>query len=105
MRTETPQPIRLEDYRPPAFLIDEVSLDFHLEPGATRVKARLAIRRKGDHAEPLRLNGERLKAISVALDGRALGPGEHTIESEWLTNQGTPEAWKDWWQNPDSRHY
>jgi len=24
---------------------------------------------------------------------------------EWAANQGTPEAWKDWWQNPDSRHY
>ncbi|MCC7266981.1 MAG: hypothetical protein IT546_06535, partial [Caulobacteraceae bacterium] len=41
MRTETPQPIRLADYRPPAFLIDEVKLDFNLEPGATRVKAEL----------------------------------------------------------------
>ena len=41
MRTDTPQPIRLADYRPPAFLIDEVHLDFHLEPNATRVKARL----------------------------------------------------------------
>jgi methionyl-tRNA synthetase len=24
---------------------------------------------------------------------------------EWAANQGKPEAWKDWWQNPDSRHY
>jgi len=92
MRIETPQPIRLEDYRPPAFLIDEVSLDFHLEPGATRVKARLAIRRDGVHAEPLRLNGERLKAVSVALDGRVLGPDEHTIDNEWLTIPGAPDT-------------
>jgi aminopeptidase N len=92
MRTETPQPIRLEDYRPPAFLIDEVSLDFHLEPHATRVKARLAIRRNGGHAEPLRLNGERLRGISVVLDGRALGPDEHTIDSEWLTVPDTPDV-------------
>ena len=75
MRTETPQPIRLSDYRPPAFLIDEVDLDFRLEPNATRVKARLSIRRNGDHAEPLRLDGVRLKPISVAIDGRALAAG------------------------------
>ena len=60
MRTDTPTPTRLADYRPPAFLIDEVQLDFHLEPGATRVKARLALRRNGGHTEALRLNGERL---------------------------------------------
>jgi methionyl-tRNA synthetase len=24
---------------------------------------------------------------------------------EWAANQGTPEAWRDWWQNPSARHY
>jgi methionyl-tRNA synthetase len=24
---------------------------------------------------------------------------------EWAEVRGTPEAWRDWWQNPDSRHY
>jgi methionyl-tRNA synthetase len=24
---------------------------------------------------------------------------------EWAHNRGTPEAWRDWWQNPKSRHY
>ena len=23
---------------------------------------------------------------------------------EWAHNRGTPEAWRDWWQNPDARH-
>ena len=39
MRTDTPQAIRLADYRPPAFLINEVRLTFDLKPNATRVKA------------------------------------------------------------------
>jgi aminopeptidase N len=92
MRTETPQPVRLDDYRPPAFLIDEVSLDFDLEPHATRVKARLSIRRNGDHGEPLRLNGERLKPVSVAIDGRGLNAGEFAVDDEWLTVPGVPDA-------------
>ncbi|HEY7852930.1 MAG TPA: aminopeptidase N [Caulobacteraceae bacterium] len=92
MRTETPQPIRLDDYRSPAFLIDEVRLDFDLHPDATRVKATLAIRRDGDHAQPLRLNGERLKPISVVVDGRALGPTEFAIDDEWLTVPDVPAA-------------
>jgi methionyl-tRNA synthetase len=24
---------------------------------------------------------------------------------EWASNRGTPEAWREWWQNPESRHY
>jgi methionyl-tRNA synthetase len=24
---------------------------------------------------------------------------------EWARNRGTPEAWRDWWQNPQARHY
>ena len=92
MRTETPQPIRLADYRPPAFLVDTIELDFDLKPSATRVKARLALRRNGDHAEPLVLNGERLKPISVAIDGRPLGEDERAIDAEFLTIPGAPDA-------------
>ena len=24
---------------------------------------------------------------------------------EWAANRGTPEAWREWWQNPDAGHY
>ena len=24
---------------------------------------------------------------------------------EWAHNRGTPDAWRDWWQNPDAGHY
>src|SRR5665213_972467 len=92
MPTDTTQPTRLADYRPPAFLIKAASLEFQLEPRATRVKARLTIRRNGYHAEPLRLNGERLRAVSVAIDGRVLGAAEHAIDAEWLTVPGVPGA-------------
>jgi aminopeptidase N len=91
MRTDTPQPILLAEYQPPPFLIDEISLDFNLEPAATRVKARLAVRRNGEHAQPLWLNGERLKLISVAIDGRALPSGEYTVDAEGLTVPGAPD--------------
>jgi aminopeptidase N len=92
MRTDTPQPIRLSDYRPPAFLVDEVHLTFDLEPNTTTVRARLTVRRNGDHAEPLVFNGERLNPISVAIDGRRLGEGEHTIDGEFLTIPDAPDA-------------
>ena len=24
---------------------------------------------------------------------------------EWARNRGTPDAWREWWQNPEARHY
>ena len=92
MRTDTPAPVRLVDYAPPAFLIDETRLAFDLAPNATRVAARLTIRRNGDHALPLRLNGERLKAIGVALDGRALAATDYVIDDESLTIAVVPDT-------------
>jgi aminopeptidase N len=92
MRTDTPQAIKLADYRPPAFLVDEVQLTFDLKANATRVKASLKVRRNGDHADPLKFNGERLKPISVAIDGRVLADAERTIDGEFLTIPNAPDA-------------
>src|SRR5580692_9374711 len=92
MRTDTPQPIRLSEYRPPAYLVDEVHLDFDLAPNTTRVKARLTVRRNGDHAEPLVLDGVRLKAISVAIDGKTLPAGAYEVGEEHLTIAAVPAS-------------
>ncbi len=92
MRTDTPPPIRLADYQQPDFLIDAASLDFALEPAGTRVRAQLTIRRNGGHSRPLRLNGERLRPISVALDGRTLARREYAVDAEWLTLSDVPDA-------------
>src|ERR1022692_289141 len=92
MRTDTPQPIHLADYRAPDFLVGEVSLDFDLSPDATRVKATLAVSRNGEHDRPLKFNGERLKLISLAIDGRALGPSEYETDEEFLTIASPPGA-------------
>ena len=42
---QKPQPIRLEDYRPPDWLVDRVELDFALGETASEVTARLEVRR------------------------------------------------------------
>ena len=92
MRTDTPTPIRLADYRPPAFLVEEAHLAFDLSPSATRVTATLKVRRNGDHRDALRFNGERLKPVSVAVDGRKLSAGEHAIDTEFLTIPDVPDS-------------
>ena len=92
MRTDTPQPIHLSDYRAPDFLVGEVSLDFDLSANATRVKASLAVLRNGEHGRPLKFNGERLKLISLAIDGRALAPDAYELDDEFLTIPAPPAA-------------
>src|SRR5690349_3514243 len=92
MRTETPREIKLADYRPPVFLIETVDLDFQLEPNATRVKAKLAVRREGAAGEPLVLDGVRLKLLSVAIDGQALDKGAYELTPELLTIPNVPDA-------------
>ncbi len=92
MRTDIAQPIRLSDYRPPAYSIETTALSFNLEPSATRVKATLAIVGVGDEPGPLVLDGVRLKLISIAIDGRALGADEYVVSGETLTVPAVPAA-------------
>ena len=92
MRTEQPVPIRLADYKAPAYLIEETHLDFDLRPGATRVKARLVVKRNGDHTGPLVLNGERLNLLSVKIGDETRGPNGYALTPDLLTIPDVPES-------------
>jgi len=94
MRHAANVPVRLVDYRPADFLIDAVDLDFRLHQTATKVFARLALRRnpKGDPKAPLALDGDGLTLLGVKLDGRLLDPQEYTATPDRFTLTVTPEA-------------
>lgn len=86
MRTEEPRPVRLQDYRPPSWLIETVDLDVALHPSATRVRAKLAITPNGaGKPAPLVLDGEDLKLVSLKLDGVALDADSFVAASDRLT--------------------
>ncbi len=92
MRTESPPLIRLEDYRPSAFLIDRVDLDIRLDPHATRITAELALRPNpaGAPEAPLHLDGDDLSLIALDLDGAGVPPGDVTVTPAGLTLHGRP---------------
>ena len=55
MRTETPVQIKLSDYAPYPFAIDQVEMVFDLAPAATKVHTKMAVRRLSEG--PLQLDG------------------------------------------------
>jgi len=69
----TPPVIRREDYRPPEWLVPQVTLDFALGLEQTRVEARLDVRRnpEGSGDSVLRLRGDGIAATAVRVDGAA----------------------------------
>src|SRR5918911_106559 len=92
MRTDTPQIVRLEDYRPSDFLIDRVDLDIRLHPTTTRVAATLALRPNpaGLPDAPLVLDGDELNLLAIALDGKPLGAEEFAATPQSLTLPNPP---------------
>ncbi|HET6806461.1 MAG TPA: aminopeptidase N [Frateuria sp.] len=69
---QTPSPIRLDDYRPPAWTVDQIELEFDLGIDSSEVRARLHLRRDPAQDAPLRLDGEGLELVAIALDGQPL---------------------------------
>ena len=92
MRTEEPRTIRLEDYRPPAYRITDVSLEFDLDPSKTRVRATLSVVDNGQGGGPFALDGDNLPLLSVALDGQPLDDTAYSHDENGLTLHEVPDA-------------
>jgi aminopeptidase N len=92
MRTEEPRPVRLEDYRPPDWLIQTVELDVALHPTATTVRAKLAVTPNGAGAPaPLVLDGDELTLSSIRLDGKLLAGESFVATPDRLTIAQAPQ--------------
>ena len=94
MSTTEPTATRLADYAPPAFLIDEVDLEFELDEGRTLVRARLGVRRNPavESAADLVLDGRGLDTRSVRIDGEAMSGNRVETADETLTVRDAPGA-------------
>jgi len=90
MRTDAaPTPTRLSDYTPPNFKIGSVYLDFHLEPGATRVRSLLEVTRQASGA--MILDGENIDLKSVKIDGHPLPRADYRLTQTQLILDGLPD--------------
>src|SRR5688572_30517934 len=87
MKEAQPRAIRLKDYAPPPFRVDEIELDVDIRADHALVTARLEIRRNSPG--PLVLDGDELELVSVLLDGK---PVRHEVTPEKLTLPEVPDA-------------
>ena len=77
--TETPAPIRREDYRPPDWHVTTLRLDVTLDPARTVVRARMAVTRNGGHDRPLVLDHGGQRLVSLRVDGAAADPAMDAV--------------------------
>ena len=80
---------RLADHRPPAWRVERVELAFDLALAETEVAARLYLSPDPEQpAQPLRLDGEDLELLAIALDGDPLPPARYALDATGLTVRG-----------------
>ncbi|NIP46537.1 MAG: aminopeptidase N [Gammaproteobacteria bacterium] len=95
MSTHTPKTIRLEDYRPPPFLIDEVDLELRLDEDTTVVTSTLSIARNPASDSPpddLVLDGQELELVELAIDGTPIGGDRYRLDEHALIVRNVPGA-------------
>jgi aminopeptidase N len=88
-----PQTVYLANYRPPAFFIDEVHLDFDLGDEHTIVKSDMRIRRNrhDNDSHELKLHGEELILEEIRLDDKPLAKDQYTLTKDFLTIPNAPD--------------
>lgn len=92
--TETPITVHLRDYRPPAFKIQTVTLEFDLDPTHTRVRSVLEVRRNPDavHETQCVLYGENLELHAVKLNDTYLDAARYEKNENCLIIRDAPES-------------
>ncbi len=94
MKTDTPTPIRLKDYRPSDYMIDTVHLDVRLATEATRIRATLEMRPNpvvSNRSTTLVLDGEQIDLKGVHINAMLLAQGEYAVSDSHLTIKQVPD--------------
>lgn len=88
------QTIYLKDYCPPDYQIQSVDLHFDLHEDHCLVTNQMRIKRVGNKASSLPLNGEHLKLESIKLNGQVLRADQFEVDERLLVIYNTPEEFQ-----------
>ena len=91
--SQAPERHYRSDYQPPAYLIDDVSLNFDIQENNVEVTAQMAVRTNPDGpGGPWRLDGRGLRLVRIAIDGADRGEDGYHLTDTGLTLDDLPEA-------------
>ncbi len=82
--TVKPTTIFLKDYQAPAFLIPKVVMRVELSDELATITSKLLVKRNGEHQESLALDGEKMRLLSLKLNGESLTSVDYELETERL---------------------
>jgi aminopeptidase N len=91
---EKPQTTYLKDYQVPAYLIDEIHLDFDLYDDHAQVTSFMRVRhnrQSSSKSRDLILNGEELQLESIKLNGKILKAPDYQVSPEKLIIKKVPD--------------
>ena len=92
MKTDTPIVTRLEDYQAPAYWTKTVDLKFELNSKKTIVTSICQFERNGEDPADLRLDGEDIELVSIAINGKALPKSAYSLTKTGLTLRNPPQG-------------
>jgi aminopeptidase N len=80
------------EYQPFPWSLEQVVLHFDIGDKATRVRARMRVRRNAgvEPANELKLDGQGLELLSVTLDGQVLETSRYSVDDDFLRLSGLP---------------
>lgn len=89
MKTTTPAPIYLRDYKRPEFHISDIYLTFELDDSATQVRSEMVIEAQNDCTD-LFLDGEELKFKAAWIDGKKCSDEQIELSAEGILIRHVP---------------
>jgi aminopeptidase N len=93
--TMTNPTIYLHDYRPPAYLVETLALEFDLAANATLVTATGSYYRNSNGPDqPFCLNGVNLELLRIELDGLLLETSAYRLSDDSLTIDQVPDKFE-----------
>ncbi len=83
-----------ENYRPFAWILDQVKLRFEIGDESTRVLSELQLSRNplARPSDDIELDGQQMELVSVRMDGKLLVPGDYSLNTDKLVIHNVPDS-------------
>lgn len=94
IKTAVSKTVLRENYRPFAWILDQLKLRFEIGDESTRVISELQLSRNPS-ARPsneIELDGQQMELVSVLMDGNVLAPGDYSLNADKLVIQNAPDS-------------